>query len=562
MFQQTVDPVAGSLTVSALVACLPLLTMFITLGVLRWKAHHAGLTSVAVAIVVAIVGFKMPASLALFATLNGAAFGLYPIAWIVVTAIFMYMVTVKSGRFNDLRATFNLLSDDLRIQAILIAFCFGGLLEALAGYGAPIAITGAMLMALGFSPVRAALVVLLANTAPVAFGAVAIPIDTAAKVAEFEPQLVSASAGHQTPVLAVFVPMLLVLMVDGMRGVRQTWPVAFSIGIAFGAAQWVTSQSAVYQLTDVFASLAGLAVAIVFLRFWQPVEAERVAKHLEEELVRARETGLAAAIEEDVEVPDAEELTPQRIWMALVPYILVIFIFGTAKLVGPIKEAIDATTIKFDWPGLAGAILRPDGSDYGVSYKLDLIANPGGQLLITGILVAIIYKVSVADTIKTFTETLYNMRFAILTMASVLALAFVMNASGQTQSIGYWVAGVGTAFAFLGPVLGWLGVFVTGSDTSSNALFGALQKTASIQAGIDPLVMVAGNTSGGVVGKMISPQNLAIATASVGLAGQESLLLRKVIWWSVSLLFFICLLVGLQAIGVLGFMVPAHPYHP
>ncbi|PID97953.1 MAG: lactate permease, partial [Actinomycetales bacterium] len=389
--------------------------MFITLGVLRWKAHLAGLTSVAVAILVAIFGFKMPVSLTLSATLNGAAFGLYPIAWIVVAAIFMYMITVKSGRFNDLRATFNLISDDRRIQAILIAFCFGGLLEALAGYGAPIAITGAMLMAVGFSPVRAALVVLLANTAPVAFGAVAIPIDTAAKVAEFDPQLVSSSAGHQTPVLAIFVPMLLVLMVDGIRGVKQTLPVSLPIGISFAIAQWLTSQSAVYQLTDVFASLTGLVVAIVILRFWQPKDADRVATHLEEELVRARESGLAEPVEEDEEVPDAADLTRSRIWMSLVPYILVIFIFGAAKLIPPIKSAINSTTLIFNWPGLAGQILRPDGSPYPATYKLDLLANPGGQLIITGILVAVIYRVSVADTIKTFTETLYKMRFAILT---------------------------------------------------------------------------------------------------------------------------------------------------
>ena len=559
MFQQALDPIAASPTVSALVACLPLVTMFITLGVLRWKAHYAGLTSVAVAILVAIVGFKMPVNLALHSTLNGAAFGLYPIAWIVVTAIFMYMITVKSGRFNDLRATFNLLSNDLRIQAILIAFCFGGLLEALAGYGAPIAITGAMLMALGFSPVRAALAVLLANTAPVAFGAVAIPVDTAAKVAEMDPRLVSGVAASQIFLLAIFVPLMLVLMVDGMRGVRQTLPVSLPIGIAFAVASYVTAQSAVYQLTNVFASLAGLFTAIVILRFWQPPEADRVAQQLAAELEEARASGMAAAVEED-ETPDVSELTPGRIWMAVVPYILVIIIFGAAKLITPLKEAIDKTTWTFDWPGLAGQILRPDGSAYPVSFKLDLIANPGGQLLLTGILVAIIYRVSVADTVKTFTETLYNMRFAILTMASVLALAFVMNASGQTLSIGNWIAGVGSAFAFVGPVLGWLGVFVTGSDTSSNALFCALQKQAASQAGIDQLVMVAGNTAGGVVGKMISPQNLAIATTAVGLAGQESLLLRKVVWWSIALLAVTCLIIGLQATGVLGFTIPSHPY--
>ena len=266
MFHPDIAPL-GSLMWSALVALLPLIVMFVTLGGLKWKAHWAGLTSLGTAMLVAIFAFKMPAGLTVLAATQGAVFGLFPITWIVLTAIWLYQVTVVSGRFEDLRATFGLISDDPRVLAILIAFCFGGLMEALAGFGAPVAITGVMLMAVGFSALRAAMVVLLANTAPVAFGAIAIPIITAGNLTGINYHTIGAYVGHQTPVLALFVPCLLVLLADGKRGLKETWPVALTMGIAFAVAQWISATYISVELTDVIASLAGLAAGVVFLRF-------------------------------------------------------------------------------------------------------------------------------------------------------------------------------------------------------------------------------------------------------------------------------------------------------
>src|SRR5690349_14642718 len=269
MFQQDLAPL-GSLTVSALVALLPLVTIFVLLGWLRVKAHWAGLASVAVAIIVAVAAYRMPVGLALLSATEGAVFGLFPIMWIVFTAIWLYQLTVVSGRFDDLRTAFGYISDDPRCQAIIIAFCFGGLMEALAGFGAPVAITGVMLMGLGFSPIRAAVVVLLANTAPVAFGAIGTPIITAGVLTNIPYQQIGAYVGRQTPLLAFIVPLLLVLLVDGRRGARQTWPVALSVGITFAIAQFVASNFISVELTDIIASLLGLVAAVVTLRIWTP----------------------------------------------------------------------------------------------------------------------------------------------------------------------------------------------------------------------------------------------------------------------------------------------------
>ena len=285
-YQPEIAPVLDSLALSALVAALPLLTVFVTLGVLRWKAHWAGLAAVAVALLVAVLAFGMPVGLAALSATQGAVFGLFPIMWIVFTAIVLYQVTVRSGHFEDLRATFHLISDDPRVQAIIIAFCFGGLLEALAGFGAPVAITGVMLMAVGFSPLRAATVVLLANTAPVAFGAIGIPIITAGNLTKIPYTEIGAYVGHQTPVIALFVPLLLVLMADGRRGIRQTWPIALVVGVAFAVAQWISATWISVELTDIVASLAGLAAAVLFLRVWQPSGREAALETLSAERER------------------------------------------------------------------------------------------------------------------------------------------------------------------------------------------------------------------------------------------------------------------------------------
>ena len=568
-YKPDLAPVGGSLVASALIALIPLLTVFVTLGWLRWKAHWAGLTAVAVAILVAVLFYRMPAGLAVLSATEGAVFGLFPIMWIVFTAIVLYQITVVSGRFEDLRATFHLISDDPRIQAIIIAFCFGGLLEALAGFGAPVAITGVMLMALGFSPLRAAAVVLLANTAPVAFGAIGTPIITAGSLTKIPYTEIGAYVGHQTPFIAVFVPLLLVLMVDGKRGVRQTWPVAVVVGVAFAIAQWISATYISVELTDIIASLVGLAAAVVFLKFWKPVGKDEAHAALAVE--RERDLALVGggsgagggggtaaqyAVSANELETRARGLTAGRITMALFPYLIVIAVFSVAKLVGPVKAWLATTDVKIPWPGLDGNVLTAAGTkNTSTIYTLPWLSGPGTSLLICSLITAVVYGVSMAAWGKELKDTAYKMRFAFLTVASVLALAYVMNLSGQTITVGTWIAGTGAAFAFFSPILGWIGTAVTGSDTSANALFATLQQTAAKGAGLDPTLLVAANTSGGVVGKMISPQNLTIAATAVGLVGRESDIFRKVILWSVGLIIAMCLLVGLQS-TVLAWILP------
>ncbi|MFE9093387.1 L-lactate permease [Streptomyces sp. NPDC007264] len=596
MYQPHLAPVAESLALSSLLAALPLATLFVLLGAVRAKAHWAGLAALGVALGVAVAGYDMPAGLALLAASQGAAFGLFPIMWIVLTALWVYQLTVASGRFEDLRRAFGLISDDPRVQAVIIAFCFGGLLEALAGFGAPVAITGVMLMALGFSPLRAAITVLVANTAPVAFGAIATPIITAGGLTGIPFTDIGAYVGRQTPVIAVFVPLLLVALVDGRRGMRQTWPVAVVGGVAFALAQFVSATYISVELTDIVASLVGLAAIVLFLQVWKPQGGERVRAALTGSDPAApgasevRSGGAAAdaagepAEGRDPSLPGGAGGTPvaesgtatqarpvtaatatatatdrvgaSGVAMAFLPYLLVIAVFAVAKLWEPAKEFLAGTDVKIAWPGLDGHVLTAAGKVSAATvYTLPWLSSPGTLLLLSGVLVAAAYRLSPVVAAKEFVETLVRLRWALLTVASVLALAYVMNMSGQTITIGSWIAGAGTAFAFLSPVLGWLGTAVTGSDTSANALFATLQQTAAHKAGLDPTLLVAANTSGGVVGKMISPQNLTIAATAVGMSGRESELFRGAIKWSLLLLLAMCVLVFLQS-DLLAGMLP------
>ena len=579
MFQQDLAPL-GSVTLSALVALLPLLTIFVLLGVLRLAAHWAALASVLVAILVAVLAYGMPVGLAVLSATEGAVFGLVPIMWIVFSAIWLYQLTVASGRFDDLRTAFGRISDDPRCQAIIVAFCFGGLMEALAGFGAPVAITGVMLMGLGFAPLRAAVVVLLANTAPVAFGAIGTPIITAGTLTGIPYQEIGAYVGRQTPFLALVVPLLLVLLVDGRKGVRQVWPVALAVGVVFAIAQFVASNFLSVELTDIIASLLGLVAAVVTLRMWTPeggAEArQRLLAEEAEELSavgadrtggNGREAGGSTRTVDrpartgsgrDVpERPADRPLDGGRLAMAFFPYLLIIVVFCIAKLVPPLTKAIAATDVKIKWPGLDGHVLSTAGKPITTTvYAFPWLSSPGTLLLICGIVTALVYRMSPARAASEFVATAVKLRFAFLVVASVLALAYVMNISGQTTTIGTWIAGTGAAFAFLSPILGWLGTAVTGSDTSANALFATLQQTAAQKAGLDPSLLVAANTSGGVVGKMISPQNLTIAATAVGIVGRESDLFRKAVLWSVGLLAVLCVLVGLQSTPVLGWMLP------
>jgi len=557
MYQQVFDPVADSLAWSSLLAALPLLTLFVLLGGLRWKAQWAGLSALAVAVLVALVVYGMPVGQTLAAATLGAVFGLFPIMWIVVNAIWIYNMTVKSGHFAVLRRSFGAISTDQRIQAIIIAFCFGGLIEALAGFGTPVAITSVMLLALGFAPIKAAVVALVANTAPVAFGAIAVPIVTLAEITGLPKEDLGAMVGRQTPLLAVIVPLLLVYLVDGRRGIRQTWPAAVVGGLVFAVAQFGCSNYISVELTDIVASLLAAGAIIVLLRVWQPAEP------LLGESGGMRPAGPAMAggaesgdrgFEELIQRREADRPdTKREILAAYAPYLIIIAVFALAQLAA-VKTLLANGVKEFNWPVLE--VTNPSGDAVATVFTLNWLPAAGTLLLLSGLLTMLVLKVKPGLAARTWGETVDQLKWAILTVAAVLALAFVMNLSGQTITLGLWLAGAGGVFAFLSPIIGWLGVAVTGSDTSSNSLFGALQVAAAKESGLSPTLMAAANSSGGVLGKMISPQNLAICAAAVGMAGQEGDIFRKVIGWSLLLLVVMCALVSLQSTALLSWMVP------
>jgi lactate permease len=562
MFKQVLDPVAGSLGWSTLVAMLPLITLFVLLGGLRLKAHIAALCSLAVAILVAIIAYSMPVGQTLDSGLEGAAFGLFPIMWIVVNAIWIYVMLDRSGYFAVIRRSFERLSDDQRVQAVLIAFCFGALLEALAGFGTPVAICSVMLIGLGFQPIKAAAVSLVANTAPVAFGAIAVPITTLAPLANLPKDDLGAMVGRQTPFLALIVPLILVGMVDGRRGIRAAWPAAIWGGLAFAIGQFACSNYLSVELADIVASLLSAGAIIALLQFWQPGEA--VATSVgprpaiaggETGVDQARFTKEAQRRAGSARHGQPQHDTPAEVITAFSPYILIIAVFALAQIHWlPFFDWLDARTKAFAWPGLH--VLNAKGVEpTAVTFKFNWANAAGTLLLVCGLLSMITLRFSPGRALKAYGATLNQMKFAILTVVTVLALAYVMNLSGQTITIGNWLAGAGSAFAFLSPLLGWLGVAVTGSDTSSNALFGALQVSAAQKADLSPMLMAASNSSGGVLGKMISPQNLAIGAAAVGMAGQEGDLFRRVVKWSLILVLIMAIIVVLQSTSVLSWMV-------
>jgi lactate permease len=555
-YTQHFDPVGNSLFASTIFAALPLIALFVLLGGLKWKAQWAALASLLVAILVAVIVYSMPVGQAVDSGLEGAAFGIFPIMWIVFNAIWIYNMTDRTGYFAVLRRSFERISDDERIQAIIIAFSFGALLEALAGFGTPVAITASMLVGLGFKPMKAATVALVSNTAPVAFGAIAIPIITLAGITDLPKDDLGAMVGRQTPFLALIVPLILVGMVDGMRGVRQCWPAAMVGGFAFAIGQYACSNFLSVELTDIVAALLSVGALVAFLRVWQPSEPLRAEPRFARPAMAGGSTA-DAAFETEVRRREGggegHRDSRKDILTAYAPYIIVIAIFGIAQI-GPIKTALANTITTFQWPGLD--ILNAKGeAPTAVTYTVNYLPAAGSLLLIAGLISMLVLRMSPGRAARIYLETLNQLKWATLTVASVLGLAYVMNLSGQTTTIGQWIAGAGSVLPFLSPIIGWLGVAVTGSDTSSNSLFGVLQVTAAKDAGFDPTLLAAANSSGGVLGKMISPQNLAIGAAAVGLAGQEGAIFRKVIGWSLLLLFIMCIIVFLQSTSVLSWMV-------
>jgi lactate permease len=531
-------------------ALLPLVVLFVLLGVVRMKAQWASLITLGVAIVVAVAVYSMPIGQAGDAALEGAVFGFWPIMWIVINALWIYNMSDATGHFAVLKRAFTAVSDDKRVQVVMIAFCFGALLEALAGFGTPVAICGVMLVGIGLSPIRAAAVALVADTAPVAFGAIAIPITTLGQVSGLPTHDLSQMVGRQTPFLALLIPFVLVFMVDGRRGLRETWPAVLTAGLVFAVLQFVVSNYISMELTDIIASLGSAAAVVTLLTVWSPSGATSQ--------IRGRRPAIAGGSTSDAALERrklAEEGRPSRrdMFEAFAPYVIIVIVLGLVSI-HPIQNQLDKLTSEFSWPGLN--VLNGKGkAPSSETFKLNWLTAAGTWLLISGILTMFVLRVRPSLGVRVYGKTLAQIKWALVTVCSVLALAYVMNMSGQTATLGTWAAGAGGFFAFLSPLIGWFGTAVTGSDTSTNSLFGALQVTAAHKSSLSPTLMAAANSSGGVLAKMISPQNLAIGAAAVGLAGQEGHIFRKVVGWSVALALLMACLVLLQS-GPLSWMVP------
>jgi lactate permease len=565
MYQQVFDPVGDSLGLSSIFAALPLITLFVLLGGFRITAWISGLVALAVALIVAVAVYDVPVDQSVYMGLEGAAFGLFPIMWIVVNAVWIYNMTERTGHFAVLRRSFARISDDQRIQAIIIAFSFGALIEGLAGFGTPVAITTVMLLALGFSPLKSVALSLIGNTAPVAFGSIATPIVTLAAQTELPMEDLGAMVGRQTPFLALIVPLILVGVVDGARGVRQTWPAALVAGVSFAIAQFVCSNYISVELTDLIAALVSTLFMVGFLRVWRPSES----------IVGEPRGGTPAiagaavsdpALERSVRLRDQEHDSRREQWEAFAPYIIIVAVFAIAKLVDPVERFLfelsggtgfgtdEKTPNGFAWPGLD--VQTPEGeAPSAATFQFSFWDTPGTVVLFCGLLTIAALRINLREALSTYGATLNQLKLAIVTVMAVLGLAYVMNLTGMTTTLGRWLAGSGDFFAFLSPILGWLGVAITGSDTSSNALFGALQVEAAKEAGLSDVLMAASNSSGGVLGKMISPQNLAIGAAAVGMAGKEGDIFRRVLFWSIALTLAMCVIVYLQSTGILDWMV-------
>ncbi|GHE46988.1 L-lactate permease [Streptosporangium violaceochromogenes] len=562
MYHQVLAPVAGSPLLSALCAAVPLLTLFVLLGAFRVKAHVAALVSLLLALCLAVLVWGMPLSQGLSGAAEGGFYGLFPILWILVNALWIYRLTEITGWSEVMRRSIHLISPDQRVQGVLIAFCFGALIEALAGFGTPVAISTVMLIAMGIAPLRAATVALVANTAPVAFGSMGVPLTTLAGVTGLPVDALGAMAGRQTPVIAVFIPLVLVFLVDGRRGVRQTWPVAVVAGLTFALAQFLAANFIGVEVTDIVAGVVALVAVLGFLRVWRPgtvrrgipvpVAADGSAAGPAPGPAESPAGGPAGDTETDAGTR-LGEIGKGSALLAFAPYLIIIALFALTQL-GPIKEWLTSHgTVRFTWPGLN--VVSPGGAPASAMvFKLEHLKAAGTTLLVAGLITAALHRVNPARAARAYGATLHRLRWTVVTVTSVLALAWVMNLSGQTATLGTALARTGALFALLSPIIGWVGVAVTGSDTSANSLFGVLQVTAAHETGLSPVLLAAANSTGGVLGKMISPQNLAVAAAAIGMAGGESAVFRRVIGWSLGLTALFALFVYLQSTPVLSWM--------
>jgi len=543
-WQQIYDPL-GNLWLSALIAAIPIIFFFVALAVFRMKGHVAGTITVVLALLVSVAFYRMPVPMALASAAYGFLYGLWPIAWIIVTAVFLYKVTVKTGQFEIIRASVVSLTEDQRLQMLLVGFAFGAFLEGAAGFGAPVAITAALLVGLGFNPLYAAGLCLITNTAPVAFGAMGIPITVAGQVTGIDAFKIGQMAGRQLPLLSLIIPLWVVLAMDGLRGLRETWPAILITGASFAVTQFFTSNFIGPELPDITSALVSLICLATFLKFWKP---KRIFRFPGQEVTV-----------EAVRYPIGQVL---KAWSPFA----ILTVFVTVWSLKPFKAmfgkagSLAWTVINVPVPMLDKlAIKMPPivsaATPYAASYSFNVVSATGTAILLAAIVTVVMLRMKPALALQTFGSTVNELKRPIYSIGMVLAFAFVANYSGLSATLALLLAGTGAAFPFFSPLLGWLGVFLTGSDTSSNALFCNLQATTAHQIGVSDTLLVAANTTGGVTGKMISPQSIAVACAAVGLVGKESDLFRFTVKHSLMLATLVGLITLAQAY-VLQVMIP------
>ena len=535
---QTIDPLKN-IPLSALVAAIPVIFIFWAL-IKKMKGYITSLLALAIAIFIALLIYGMPLKLAMLSTLHGSLYGLFPISWIIISAVFLFNVTVKSGQFEVIKSFMASITSDRRLQALLIAFSFGAFLEGAAGFGAPVAISGAMLVGLGFNPLYAAGLCLIANTAPVAFGSVGTPIIMASRMSDIPELAISQMVGRTLPLLSLLIPFYLVTLMSGFKKSLEVMPAILVSGISFAFVQWFTSNYMGPMLPDILAGIASILSLLFLLKYWKPKSIWRFKE------------------EPDLQTSAEIKYSSLQILRAWSPFIIMT-LFIIAWGFQPVKDILNSIGfIKFKIPGLENAILQPDGNPLPIkAFDFNYLSTPGTAVIFAALISIPLIGISIRESIKIFGATLKQLMFPIITIAAVVGYAFIANYAGMSITMAVALASTGILFPFFSPILGWLGVFLTGSDTSANALFGKLQAQTADTLGFDPLVTVSANATGGVTGKMISPQSIAVGAAAVGLVGKESDLFRFTFKHSFIMLFIVCVLTCLQ-VYVTKWVVPVY----
>ena len=526
-WSQVTDPF-NNLALSVLVALVPILFIFWALIIKKLEGYKASLFATLIAILIAIFVYGMPVKLSILSVASGALYGLFPICWIIIAALFLFNITVKSGQFEIIKHYMASITSDRRLQALLIAFSFGAFLEGTAGFGAPVAITAAMLVGLGFDPLYAAGICLIANTAPVAFGSIGIPITVASQVTSIPEMAISQLVGRTLPILSLILPFYLVILMCGIKKTREVFPAVLVSGLSFALIQWSCSNFLGPALPDILAGIGSIIFLIIFLKFWKPKNTWRFANEAPSSINQDAKNSIAQVI---------------RAWSPFIVLTIIIIAWGLQ----PIKEFLNSFgQVVFQFPGIHNAIISADGKLIPHIFKFNYLSAAGTAIFLSAIISIPLIGLSLKSSAKIFLATLRQLLFPIITIASILAFAYLVNDSGIILTVALALAKTGYLFPFFAPILGWLGVFITGSDTSSNALFGKLQSVTATSIGIDPVLTVAANTSGGVIGKMISPSSIAVAAAAGNLVGKESKLFRFTVKHSFILLAFTCFIVLAQ----------------